>query len=299
MPVEDHQRLLRAEEEKREAAQATIARMDAANVRALEEAGAWDDPSGTNGVVSNIKRLGARAKAAESQLEEVAQELEEEAEKKVGARDASRTNHSPAGRQKTGRLDGEAYGLRAAAQLLRDKGTEQLQENSKSVQTLEMGTEQEGEAMRAEIWVLPNVCAEQPAFANGVRLVDPVDRVLAGDDLVETAEDFNLRPEEVDLALRVFAAAGGRVSKSYHHLRRSTQQPEVAVEAKLYTDRIQGDEGVAVEGDPGLERIERLERFDPELDDDRTGVEMLPWPEGDWLRREDVIRELQGERGEG
>jgi hypothetical protein len=74
--------------------------------------------------------------------------------------------------------------------------------------------------MHTEVRVLEIVCASQPTFSNGVRLVDPVDRVLAGDDLVEVAKDFNLRPEEVELALRVFASAGGRVSKSYHYLRR-------------------------------------------------------------------------------
>lgn len=75
--------------------------------------------------------------------------------------------------------------------------------------------------LQARLFVFGDVSAEQPLFSNGVRLVDPVDQVLAGDDLSEVARDFNLDPEEVELALRVFAAAGGRVAKSYHYLRRS------------------------------------------------------------------------------
>lgn len=73
--------------------------------------------------------------------------------------------------------------------------------------------------MRAEFWVFERICAGQPIFWNGVRLVDPVDRVLAGDDLEEVARDFNLRPEEIDLALHVFACAEGRVAKCRRYLR--------------------------------------------------------------------------------
>lgn len=77
--------------------------------------------------------------------------------------------------------------------------------------------------LKAEFWQYPDVSAGQPLFSNGVRLVDAVDRVLAGDDLEEVAEDFGVAPEEIEMALRVFAAAAGRVSKSYHYLRRSSQ----------------------------------------------------------------------------
>jgi hypothetical protein len=51
---------LREVEAERDEAQATIRRMDTATIKALKSVGAWDDPSGSNGVVSNIKRLASQ-----------------------------------------------------------------------------------------------------------------------------------------------------------------------------------------------------------------------------------------------
>jgi hypothetical protein len=63
------------------------------------------------------------------------------------------------------------------------------------------------------------VSAGQPIFRNGTRLVDPVDRVLAGEDVEAVAYDFGLEVPEVWMALHVFAAAQGRVTKSRSRLR--------------------------------------------------------------------------------
>lgn len=123
---EDHQRLLRAEEEKaetfREAWKLRQAQLQA-EVEKREEA-EQDRRDAYLYSTAHMQEMEGALRAAESKLEEVTQELERKASEKVNARDESRGDGSPHGLKKTARLDGEAYGLRAAAQLLRDKGTD-------------------------------------------------------------------------------------------------------------------------------------------------------------------------------
>ena len=72
--------LLRLAAERLKNLMATVSRMDAANIAALEKVGAWDDPGGFNGVVSNIERLGARTLSEDEckRLERIADTIEQD-----------------------------------------------------------------------------------------------------------------------------------------------------------------------------------------------------------------------------
>lgn len=86
--------------------------------------------NGLEGAAKLIKELAEgetrRWEEAESKLSSAVKKLEElgeEAERRCA--ECRFRLHSPAGRQQTGHLDGQAYAFKEAAQLLRDKGPEQ------------------------------------------------------------------------------------------------------------------------------------------------------------------------------
>lgn len=54
-----------------------------------------------------------------------------------------------------------------------------------------------------------NFADGQLTFANRVKLTDPVDRVLAGDQLDHVAADFDLNPKDLRQAMQVVADIGG------------------------------------------------------------------------------------------
>ena len=62
-----------------------------------------------------------------------------------------------------------------------------------------------------EIRRTPSICNDQPYLAEGVgiRVVDIVDRVRAGDSELEVAEDFSVRLESVRLLVAVAEAVSG------------------------------------------------------------------------------------------
>ncbi len=288
---EDHQRLLRAVEEERNRLHKALA-----EGHGVEDGGIWED----------------RAKAAESQLEKkntdweeaarlalrrksviegVEEDLERENENKVGARDARRSDTSDFGKATIARLDGEAYGLRLALQLLRDKGTEQ---GGGEPKCLRCGGD--GEETYDDQTVPCGDCD-----GTGERRIPC--------EYCERSGHVENGPPGA-----TYSAPCPRCHGRGYSI--STQQPEVAVEQggdaddRAASDRARGrtseapqgrhvaEAGVAVEGDPGLEQLlgwveerisEREERPDSVLDSERTAFEAV-------LHR---IRELQGERGEG
>jgi hypothetical protein len=95
---------------------------------------------------------------------------------------------------------------------------------------------------------------------------------MSGRALPEGVERYDLETDD---------RAGRMVPSSVGRYFRITSLP--AIEAHLAT-RLQSEV---------RERLEKLERFDPEFgDDNRTCVEMEPWHEADWLRRSDVLDAL-------
>lgn len=112
---EDHQRLLQAEVEKREEVEDHAGDLEAASIqrgdRVIE-------------LERRLVNLRRGKEAAESKLSSVVEELEELAATKLMRRDCTAASNET-GLRTRARLMGEALGHRAAAQLLRDKGTEQ------------------------------------------------------------------------------------------------------------------------------------------------------------------------------
>lgn len=66
--------------------------------------------------------------------------------------------------------------------------------------------------MKATVFSLAHVSSGQPIFPNGVRLVDPISRILAGEQLDHVALDYGVGGDEVLMAIRTFAAAQGYVA---------------------------------------------------------------------------------------
>jgi uncharacterized protein (DUF433 family) len=62
-----------------------------------------------------------------------------------------------------------------------------------------------------EVRRTPSLCHDQPYLAEGcgIRVVDIVDRVRAGDSAHEVARDFGVRPESVRLLMEVAEAIPG------------------------------------------------------------------------------------------